>query len=159
MTTLLPESKQENIKRSFWAWVDSHYSETPLYRLGQPGFDTTRLNEWVEMALQVASREFLRHIDSVRTGVLGNLASYYLSTEIFVRPTDDFLRVDHIRDVLVDMFLRAKIPVLDYVGTQAEVGSMIGRDILVDIGEGFENDLNRYFLGFHLEYLEAINGQ
>lgn len=152
---MVPQEKVSNFQRSLWAYIETNYTETDKYFWGLNTFNTSNINEWVEFEWGSSTRRFQR-----TSAGAGNLVYPIISAYIYVKPDtsgpDDFGRITTIRDAVVDVLNRPVVPVLDWVGNKAPIGSLWGEEIVVDSYLGLENDLNQWMLSFRFSYQEEF---
>jgi hypothetical protein len=148
---VVAQEKVANFQRSLWAYIESNYSTTAKYFYGLNINETQSLTEWVEFEWGSSTRRFQR----IAAGA-GNLVSPIVSAYVYVKPTDDITRIAVIRDAVVDVLHRPVVPVLDWMGNKAPIGSLWGEEIVVDNYLGLENDVNQWMLSFRFSYQEEM---
>ena len=151
---MLPEEQLSNYWRSLIAYVETNYTLTEQYFVGESALDTTELTEWVEFiwSSQIP-HTFVRHADNAHPG---NIMDAMIGAIICVKPTDVVGRVVTIRDVVVNLLRRPLIEVKDWMGSKNVIGSLQGEGLVGDVNLGLSEDINRWSLKFQFRYQEMF---
>lgn len=151
---MLPEAQLSNYWRSLFAYIETNYTATAKYLVGENELDTDSLSEWVEFIWSDSiPRYFLRHADNSHPG---NIVHVTIGANIYVKPTTVVGRIIAIRDVVVDLLRRPLIEVKDWMGTKSVIGLLQGEGLKSDVALGIREDLNRWALMFGFSYQEKF---
>lgn len=151
---LQPEERFNNIKRALFNHIETNYTETTKWFQGSNVLDTTAITEWVWFGIvATAGRRFLRQ---VRDSNFGNLTTILVQAIIYLKPTATIIRVDAIRDEVVNVLRRPNIQIVDRVGSAGNLGKLVGQDILNENDLGIENDLHIYQITFAMDFIEEF---
>ena len=151
---MLAEEQLSNYWRSFIAYVETNYTTTGKYFVGENELDTTNLTEWVEFIWSSQTpHTFVRHADNAHPG---NIMNATIGAIICVKPTSVVGRIVTIRDVVVNLLRRPLIEVLDWAGSKSVIGSLQGEGLVSDVNLGLDGDINRWSLKFQFRYQEMF---
>jgi len=151
---ILAFERFENVRRSLYNHIASNYTLTSFQLQGETDIDTRSIDEWVWFGIQGSTRQFLHHVTS---DTYGNLVTFFFTSAIYVKPTDNLSRIDLIRDTIVNLFQRKAIQVTDYVGNAAAIGRVISNEPPEDVPLGLINDINQHAVTFRMKYLEQFS--
>lgn len=149
---IVAEERMRNVKLSLFNHIDQNYTATAKQFQGSNVIDTSSIDEWVWFGVMgTAAGRFFRQ---VRENRLGGLVTVLLNCTIKLKPTIYFIRMDEIRDLLVNILRRPSIAVVDHTGNGATIGRLIGDGLVDDARMGVVDDLDQAVLSFHFHFLE-----
>jgi len=154
---MIPEGRFENVKRSLYAYIQSNFTESAIDFQGSDVFRSKDANDWVWFGVSSRTHQFVRSVSDSRSG---DIVRFLLHAVVYVKPTEDIMRMEHVADALRDLIPpRAAISVYDHVGTGTAIGHIVNQGIVADrnaiitIPGSAEGDLPIHIIDFELQYL------
>ncbi len=153
---MIPEERFENVKRSIFGYMGTHYLESPLDYQGARSFNSSDVDDWVWIGVSSKTHQYIRHIENKRHA---DLTRFMLHTVSYVKPTVNIMRLDRMTDELRSLLRKVTIPVYDHVGAGLEIGQVISQGIQADraiaitIPGSAEGDIAPHVVDFLFQYL------
>ena len=148
-----PEERQENVKSALFDYIETNYTTTSKWFQGSNVLDTTAISEWVWFGIVGSSRRFVRQVGTN----MGDLVTFLVQAVIYVKPTETIVRIDRLRDIVVNLLRRVAIQVVDRVGSAGNLGKLYGQGLVGDVPLGIVDDVDQYSLTFAFSYLEEYS--
>lgn len=155
--TILAEERFENVRRSLYDYIQSNFTASALDFEGSDSFDSVNVNDWVWIGVSSKRNQFMRQTSP---GRMGDLTRFTLHTVIYMKPTNDLMRLDRIADNLENLLRRPSVPIVDYVGGSGVIGQVIGQGVVGDrlasitIPGSAEEDVRPHILDFEFLFLK-----